>query len=127
MSAGRPQDRLPKKVVQATANQAANMAQKAIIDNVVVKITRILGLAKGVIMSTESKSYGRMTKPELLEVIERQDKAIVGIYDTLHLTRDETALIRATPEHTFPDARVQAILTRAVDEITSVILGDVEA
>ncbi|WIC90139.1 hypothetical protein SEA_TEDRO_72 [Microbacterium phage Tedro] len=127
MSAGRPQDRLPKKVVQATANQAANMAQKAIIDNVVVKITRVLGLVKGSIMRTDSQSYKRMTKDRLIELLEEQDKVIVGVYDTLHLTRDETALIRATPEHTFPDAQVQAVLTRAVDEITSVILGDVEA
>lgn len=127
MNAGRPQDRLPKRIAEATAQQAANLAQKAIIDNVVVKITRILGLAKGVIMSTESKSYGRMTKPELLEVIDRQDKAIVGIYDTLQLTREEVAAIRLQPEHTFPDERVQEILTRAVDEITAAILDDGEA
>lgn len=127
MSAGQPQDRLPKKVSAAVEAQAANMAQKAILDNVVVKFTGVFGLIKGAIMRAESKPYHRMTKAELLEVVERQDKVIVGVDDTLRLTRDETAAIRATPEHTFPDEEIQAILTEAVDKITRVILGDGEA
>ncbi|UDG78691.1 hypothetical protein SEA_NEPTUNE_72 [Microbacterium phage Neptune] len=124
MSAGRPQDRLPKKVVAAVEVQAANLAQKAIIDNVVVKITGIMALVKGSIMKTDSQPYKRMTKDRLIELLEDQDKVIVGVYDTLRLTREETAAIRATPEHTFPDERVQAILSETVDKITSVILDE---
>ncbi|AWY04527.1 hypothetical protein SEA_GILDA_72 [Microbacterium phage Gilda] len=124
MSAGRPQDRLPKKVVAAVEAQAANLAQKAIIDNVVVKITGIMALVKGSIMKTDSQPYKRMTKDRLIELLEDQDKVIVGVYDTLRLTREETAAIRATPEHTFPDERVQAILSETVDKITSVILDE---
>lgn len=123
MSAGRPQDHLPKKIAEATAQQAANIAQKAIVDNVVVKFTRILAITHGEIMRTEA-GYSKMTKPQLLEIVERQGNAIVEIQDTLKLTRDEVAEIRLQPEHSFPDESVQAVLTEAVDKITAVILGD---
>ncbi len=123
MSAGQPQDRLSKKVVAATQQQAANLAQKAIIDNVVVKFTRILAITHGEIMRTEA-GYSKMTKPQLLEVVERQGNAIVAVQDALKLTRDEVAEIRLQPEHTFPDEKVQEILTEAVDKITAAILGD---
>ena len=123
MSTGRPQDHLPKKIAEATAQQAANLAQKAIIDNVVVKFTRILAITHGEIMRTEA-GYSKMTKPQLLEVVDRQGDAIVAIQDTLRLTRDEVAEIRLQPEHTFPDEKVQAIITEAVDKITAVILSD---
>lgn len=123
MSAGRPQDRLPKRVSEATAQQAANLAQKAIIDNVVVKFTRILAIVHGEIMRTEA-GYSKMTKAQLLEVVERQGESIVAIQDALRLTRDEVAEIRLQPEHTFPDEKVQEILTEAVDKVTAAILGD---
>lgn len=119
----RPQDRLPAKVTQAVQAQAANMAQKAIIDNVVVKITRILAITHGEIMRTEA-NYSKMTKAQLLEIVERQGNAIVEIQDTLKLTRDEVAQIRLQPEFTFPDEQIQSILTEAVDKITQVILSD---
>lgn len=123
MSAGQPQDRLPKRIAEATAQQAANLAQKAIIDNVVVKFTRILAIVHGEIMRTEA-GYAKMTKAQLLEVVERQGNAIVAVQDALKLTRDEVAAIRLQPEHTFPDEKVQEILTEAVDKITAAILGD---
>lgn len=125
MSAGRPQDHLPKRIAEATAQQAANLAQKAIIDNVVVKFTRILAITHSEIMRTEA-NRSKMTKAQLLEIVERQGNAIVDILDTLHLTRDEVAAIRLQPEHTFPDEKVQAIITEAVDKITAVILSDGE-
>lgn len=123
MNAGRPQDHLPKKIAEATAQQAANLAQKAIIDNVVVKFTRILAITHGEIMRTEA-GYSKMTKAQLLEVVERQGNAIVAVQDALKLTRDEVAEIRLQPEHTYPDEKVQAIITEAVDNITAVILSD---
>ena len=126
MSAGRPQDHLPKKVVDATNAQAANFAQKAIIDNVVVKFTRILAIVHGEIMRTEA-GCSKMTKPQLLEIVARQGDAIVAVQDALRLTREEVAAIRLQPEHTFPDEKAQAIITEAVDKITSVILSDGEA
>ncbi len=123
MNAGLPQDHLSKRLTEAIAQQAANLAQKAIIDNVVVKFTRILAIVHGEIMRTEA-NHSKMTKAQLLEIVERQGNVIVDIQDTLKLTRDEVAAIRLQPEHSFPDERVQEILTRAVDEITAAILDD---
>lgn len=116
----KPQDHLPKRITDATAMQAANLAQKAIIDNVVVKITRILAVVKA------TKSFdlsGRATR----EMVVNYAEAVGEIERTLHLTREEVAEIRLQPEHTFPDEQVQAIITEAVDKITAVILGDGEA
>ena len=87
MSAGRPQDRLPKRISEATAQQAANLAQKAIIDNVVVKFTRILAIVHGEIMRTEA-GYSKMTKAQLLEVVERQGESIVAIQDAFQEALD---------------------------------------
>lgn len=111
----RPQDRLPKKVVDATSAQAANLAQKAIIDNIIVKVTRIQWVIRTVSARTPTRLRG---------VAADYAEAMAEIERTLKMTRDETAEIRSQAEFSFPDERVQAILTRAVDEITQVILSD---
>lgn len=129
MSAGRPQDHLPKKIVDATNAQAANLAQKAIIDNVVVKFTRILAEVKKV----EDAAYVTDDGDIIIEgsgeywAADVASEAITEIKRTLRLTRDDVAEIRLQPEHTFPDEEVQAIITEAVDKITAVILRDGEA
>ena len=100
-------------VKQAVANQAANVLQKAMLDAVQTKMVLLLKE----IAVTQTLDNSAITVGDALDQYQMHIQEMKRI---VSLTRDECAKIR--PNFEFPDEKVQAIISRAVDEITNVIL-----
>ena len=102
-------------VKQAVANQAANVLQKAMLDAVQTKMILVLKEVAVAQTLADSKIYYE-------DQLKQYQMHIAEIKRLLGMTRDECSEIR--PNFEFPDAKVQEIISRAVDEISNVILED---
>lgn len=100
-------------VRQAVANQAANVLQKAMLDAVQTKMVLVLKeVAAAQTIEDSSLTVGN--------ALVQYEMHLTEIKRLLGMTRDECSTIRQNLD--FPDEKVQAIITKAVDEITNVIL-----
>jgi hypothetical protein len=91
-------------VKDALRMQAANVAQKAIVDTLSTKLIRMINVLKA----------ADSTKPTSLRA------ARTAALDAAAWTREEAQSVRATME--FPNEEIQQILDKAVDDITAVLL-----
>lgn len=105
---------------QVLRMQAANVTQKAQLDVLVTKVVRTRQIIVGLIRATNSTPYSRMNKAELVDLAERHDRAIGEMDDVLSMDRHEAQAMRPTFELDNPE--IQAILDRAVDDMTAVLL-----
>lgn len=109
----KPMDRLPKmankhpvQLRNALSLQAANLLQKAQLDNMATKIIMVLRIVKPI---AESKKVQPTIAKEIATI--------------LTMDRDAAAAARTTFE--YPDVKIQAVIDKAVDEITAILLDDV--
>lgn len=109
-----------KGAEQVLRMQAANVTQKAQLDVLVTKVVRSQQIVHGLIMQTSAKAFTSMTKPELVEALSRETGAIVELSEVLSMDRHEAQAMRPTFELDNPE--IQAILDRAVDDMTAVLL-----
>lgn len=108
---------MPKQVREAVALQSANIAQKAILDNMATKLIRTLKVVK------------RWEAPGARSVRDDEDAAAAfaaldEIAEVVSMTRDQATEMR-THHLQYPDARIQAVLDEAVDKMSAILLDDV--
>ena len=105
----------------ALAMQAANVTQRATLDMLTTKVVKVLVLLR---QEREARAIGEEQEQPAPDVdLHNAQATLDAIADTLSLTRGQCANIRAQHVYEFPDERIQAAITRAVDEITNALLG----
>lgn len=116
-----PQD-FKKKVGQAVSLQAANLLQKAQLDMMATKIIMVLKEHRIWYMAADGKSMVRKTKADISTELETADKHLANIGRIVSMTREETSAARAS--FAYPDARIQAVIDKATDDIAAILLED---
>lgn len=115
-----PQDHKRAKgaLQEALSLQAANVLQRAQLDMMATKL--ILLLKEIAVAKTLEDSYVKaVQRNQQYEMHLEEMKRITA------MTRDECAFARAGGVMTYPDERIQAIITRYVNEIADVLLESV--
>jgi len=120
-----PKDHLPKGGLvsdatrSAVKTQAANVAQKGILDMLYSKVLYING-----VLRQERADRALLTAHLPVVPAESSQKALDSIAKVIAMSRYETKDLRTSAMVDFPDEAIQAIVSKAVDDITNVLLED---
>lgn len=121
-----PQDHKKKAspaLGEALGLQAANVTMKATLDNVVTKMLVIMrGLKDVAVYSQDLDGDHILTGSAEYQDDKAAEDFLNLVQKTIGLTRAQTAELRSQPAFEYPDEEIQEVLTRAVTEITALLL-----
>jgi hypothetical protein len=122
MMPNRPQDRKRKKlniggtaVAQALGHQAANMAQKAMLDNLVAKLVAVMRILT---VANKTPIEGRPTRAQIVGLQE----AIGESLRIFQLDRLQIAELTSQPASGYPDQEIQDVLDEAVEKMVALLM-----
>lgn len=113
---------------QMAANQAAALAQRAILDSVAVKFTLIQTALReaethaGRIVGVEGR-FNLLSANEYLDA-QAAEIALNKIDAAMQMDREQVAAVRLQSGTSFPDERIQIAIDECVDEILRVLKTD---
>jgi hypothetical protein len=112
----------PTQLRQALTLQAANLQQKAILDNMATKVVLVLRTLGDV----KKENYGTLSIEGTGEYksCELAQDALQRIEEIITLDRFQVAEAREVPGFVYPDEKIQAIIDKAVDDIADLLLEE---